>query len=77
VGDISIPDAFAEGACTIDEHHAATEGASVFGLGDAGFPCQEFVKLWDYTHGNRHGCTFADSPPVWIYEWAPLKGDDS
>ena len=36
---------------------------------------EQFEWLWDSINGSKPGCAWKDNPPVWIYEWHPLKGD--
>lgn len=35
---------------------------------------EDFMDLWDSINGDKPGRSFADDPPVWVYEWAPLNG---
>lgn len=36
----------------------------------------KFLSLWDRINGKREGCSWADSPWVWVVEFRKLEAND-
>lgn len=64
VQDISVDDAMSEGAvCSIHGPVRHVEGAACPGFRTG------FQRLWDSLNGKKPGCSWDDSPWVWVVEF--------